>query len=250
MLIYGRQAVIEALKEGQVRRLLLAQGLQPGTVRELTQLARRHEVPLVTLPRIELDRAVKTTRHQGIAAELPELRFAEPDAPLALARQRGEKPFLVLLDQITDPHNYGAIIRSAEALGAHGVVTEARRSAPLSPVVAKVSAGASSHLPLVQVVNLPRYMDELKRQGLWCYGAAGEASSRPEELDWNRPIALVIGSEGMGMRRLVRDKCDELVAIPMRGKIRALNASVAAGILLYAGLGAREAQRNPATARP
>jgi 23S rRNA (guanosine2251-2'-O)-methyltransferase len=241
MLIYGRQAVIEALKEGQARRLLLAHGLQPGTERELVRLARQHQVPVVALPRIELDQAVKTTRHQGIAAELPELEFAEPDAPLALARQRGQKPFLVLLDQITDPHNYGAIIRSAEVLGAHGVVTEERRSAGLSAVVAKVSAGASSHLPLVQVKNLPRYMDEIKRQGIWCYGASGDAVSRPEELDWERPIALVIGSEGMGMRRLVRDKCDELVAIPMRGKIRALNASVAAGILLYAGLNARGA---------
>lgn len=239
VLIYGRQAVIEALKEGQARRLLLAQGLQPGTERELARLARQYQVPVVTVPRIELDQAVKTTRHQGIVAELPELEFAEPDAPLTVARQRGQKPFLVLLDQVTDPHNYGAIIRSAEVLGAHGVVTEERRSAGLSAVVAKVSAGASSHLPLVQVKNLPRYMDEIKQQGVWCYGATGEATNRPEELDWDRPVALVIGSEGMGMRRLVRDKCDELVTIPMSGKIRALNASVAAGILLYAGLNAR-----------
>ena len=146
---------------------------------------------------------------------------------------------MVLLDQITDPHNYGAIIRSAEVLGAHGVITEERRSANLSAVVAKVSAGASSHLPLVQVKNLPRYMDELKAQGVWLYGASGEATLRPEQIDWDRPAALVIGSEGTGMRRLVRDKCDDLIAIPMRGKVASLNASVAAGILLYAVVGSR-----------
>jgi len=126
-------------------------------------------------------------------------------------------------------------------LGAHGVVTEERRSAPLSAVVAKTSAGASSHLPLVQVKNLPRYMDELKNRGVWLYGAAGDAALRPEQIDWDRPAALVIGSEGTGMRRLVRDKCDDLVTIPMRGQVASLNASVAAGILLYTVLGSRPA---------
>ena len=140
-------------------------------------------------PRTQLDQTLKTTRHQGIAAELPDLQYAEPDAPFALAEARGETPLLILLDQITDPHNYGAIIRSAEVLGAHGVVTEERRSASLSAVVAKVSAGASSHLPLVQVKNLPRYMDELKERNVWLYGASGEASLRPEQIDWDRPAA-------------------------------------------------------------
>jgi 23S rRNA (guanosine2251-2'-O)-methyltransferase len=234
MLIYGKQAVLEALKEGQVQRLYLAQGLQPGTYREFAKLAKTKRVPLEEVPRIQLDQKLKTTRHQGIVAELPELVYAEPDAPFVLAQARGERPLLVVLDQITDPHNYGAIIRSAEVLGAHGVITEERRSAPLSPVVAKVSAGASTHLPLVQVKNLPRYLDELKAKGVWLYGASSEAALTPDEIDWDRPAALVIGSEGAGLRRLVRDKCDELIAIPMRGKIASLNASVAAGILVYA----------------
>ncbi len=243
MLIYGKNAVIEALQEGSAERVFVAHGVQPGTVKQLQSLARKADTDFQLVPRTQLDQTLKTTRHQGIAAELPDLRYAEPDAPFKLAEKRQEKPLLVLLDQITDPHNYGAIIRSAEVLGAHGVVTEERRSAPLSAVVAKTSAGASSHLPLVQVKNLPRYMDEIKARGVWLYGASGEATQRPEQIDWDRPAALLIGSEGTGMRRLVRDKCDELIAIPMRGKVASLNASVAAGILLYSVLGSRQATR-------
>ena len=239
MLIYGKQAVIEALQEGSAERIFVAHGVQPGTLKQLQTLARKADADLQLVPRTQLDQTLKTTRHQGIAAELPDLQFAEPDAPFRLAEQRGEKPLLVLLDQITDPHNYGAIIRSAEVLGAHGVVSEERRSAPLSAVVAKTSAGASSHLPLVQVKNLPRYMDELKSRGVWLYGASGDAPSSPEQVDWDRPAALVIGSEGTGMRRLVRESCDELIAIPMRGRVGSLNASVAAGILLYTVVGSR-----------
>ena len=243
MLIYGKNAVIEALQEGHAERIFVAHGVQPGTVKQLQSLARKVDAGFELVPRAQLDQTLKTTRHQGIAAELPDLQYAEPDAPFKLAEKRQEKPLLVLLDQITDPHNYGAIIRSAEVLGAHGVVTEERRSAPLSAVVAKTSAGASSHLPLVQVKNLPRYIDEIKARGVWLYGASGEATQRPEQIDWDRPAALLIGSEGTGMRRLVRDKCDELIAIPMRGKVASLNASVAAGILLYSILGSRAAQR-------
>jgi 23S rRNA (guanosine2251-2'-O)-methyltransferase len=243
MLIYGKNAVTEALQEGHAERVFVAHGVQLGTVKQLQLLARKVDAGFELVPRIQLDQTLKTTRHQGIAAELPDLQYAEPDAPFKLAEQRREKPLLVLLDQITDPHNYGAIIRSAEVLGAHGVVTEERRSAPLSAVVAKTSAGASSHLPLVQVKNLPRYMDEIKARGVWLYGASGEATQRPEQIDWDRPAALLIGSEGTGMRRLVRDKCDELIAIPMRGKVASLNASVAAGILLYSVLGSRQATR-------
>lgn len=241
MLIYGKNAVIEALQEGNAERVFVAHGVQPGTVKQLQTLAHRMDASFELVPRTQLDQTLKTTRHQGIAAELPDLEYAEPDVPFRLAEKRGEKPLLVLLDQITDPHNYGAIIRSAEVLGAHGVVTEERRSAPLSAVVAKTSAGASSHLPLVQVKNLPRYMDELKTRGVWLYGASGDATLLPEQIDWDRPAALVIGSEGTGMRRLVREGCDDLVKIPMRGQIASLNASVAAGILLYSVLGSRSA---------
>jgi 23S rRNA (guanosine2251-2'-O)-methyltransferase len=238
MLIYGRQAVLEALREADVQRLLIASGMQKSALKEFERRA-KGRVPIVMVPKIELDRKLGTTRHQGVAAELPELSYADPEAPFKLAEKHGERLLLVLLDQVQDPRNYGAIIRSAEVLGAHGVVTEERRSAPLSAVVAKTAAGATAHLPLVQVKNLPRYMEVLKAQSVWLYGAAGEAAMHPAEIDWERPAALVVGSEGTGMRRLVRDKCDELIGIPMRGKVASLNASVAAGILLYAVMEAR-----------
>jgi 23S rRNA (guanosine2251-2'-O)-methyltransferase len=239
MLIYGKNAVIEALQEGQVTRLMLAQGIHPGTARELEKLAKAHDVAVENVPRIQLDQALKTTNHQGVVAEMAELEFSDEDAPFELAKRRGEKILLVLLDQISDPRNYGAIIRSAEVLGAHGVITEERRSAPLSPVVAKTAAGATSYLPLMQVKNLPRYIDELKKRNVWIYGAAGDAPNTPKDLDWDRDVALVIGSEGMGMRRLVRDSCDDMVKIPTKGNIDSLNASVAAGVLLYAIQAAR-----------
>lgn len=240
MIIYGRNAVMEALSQGQARRLLLARGVGDATEKQFRQLARQAGLELELVPRIELDRLVRTTNHQGVAAELPELSFSEPDAPLRLARQRGEQLFLVLLDQVQDPHNYGAIIRSAEVLGAHGVVSEERRSAPLSPIVLKTSAGAASHLPLLQVKNLPRYIDELKAANVWIYAADSSEGVEPRQLDWDRDIAVVIGSEGSGLRRLVREKCDAFVKIETRGQVQSLNASVAAGILLHAGLNERQ----------
>lgn len=242
MIIYGRNAVAEALAQGQASRLLLARGITPAAERQFLQLARKAGVPVDLVARIELDQLVRTTAHQGVVAELPELSFSDQDAPLRLAEQRGERLFLVLLDQIQDPHNYGAIIRSAEVLGAHGVVTEERRSAPLSAVVAKTSAGAASHLPLVQVKNLPRYMDEIKEAGVWIYAADANEGVAPDRLDWQRDVGLVIGSEGSGLRRLVRDKCDAFVSIPTRGRVSSLNASVAAGIMIWAGLTARDAE--------
>jgi 23S rRNA (guanosine2251-2'-O)-methyltransferase len=239
MIIYGRNAVIEALRSGQPARVFLARGVTDATVREFRKLAAAADVPVELVPRIELDQAVGTTSHQGVAAELPELAFSDEAAPRELARKRDERLLLVLLDQIQDPRNYGAIIRSAEVLGAHGVITEERRSAPLSPVVAKTSAGAASHLPLVQVKNLPRYMEQLKAQNVWLYAADAAGGVSPLQLDWERDVGLVIGSEGSGLRRLVRDKSDAFVSIPVRGSVSSLNASVAAGILLYAAQAGR-----------
>lgn len=240
MYIYGKNAVIEALREGQATRLYLAQGLQPATAKDLEKVARQHDVAVEHIPRIQLDQLLKTTNHQGIVAELPELEFSDPETPFALAKERGERLLLILCDQLSDPRNYGAIIRSAEVLGAHGVVTEERRSAPLSAVAVKASAGAASYLPLVQVKNLPRYIDELKARNVWIYGATSEAANLPEQIDWDRDAALVIGSEGTGMRRLVRDKCDDAVTIPMKGRVGSLNAAVAAGILIYSVMRKRE----------
>lgn len=243
MWIYGRNAVLEALLEGQVERLLIARGVKPGGIRELEKAARAAGVPTDHVPRIELDQALKTTSHQGVAAELPELSYSPMDAAFALAEERGERLLLVLLDQVQDPRNYGAIIRSAEVLGAHGVVTEARRSAPLSAVVAKTAAGAASHLPLVQVPNLPNATRELKEGGVWVYGADADGQATPERIDWDRDAAVVIGAEGTGMRRLMKELCDDLVRIETRGRVASLNASVAAGVLLYAVQVARGAGR-------
>ncbi len=234
MWIYGRNPVLEALRQGQVERLLIADGVKAGAVAEHRKVARAERVPVEVVPRIELDRALSTTSHQGVAAELPELEHAPLATALARAEERGERLLLVLLDQVQDPRNYGAIIRSAEVFGAHGVVSEARRSAPLSAVVAKTAAGAAAHLPLVQVGNLPATIRDLKERGVWVYGADAEGETTPERVDWDRDAALVIGSEGRGLRRLVAELCDERVRIPTRGRIESLNASVAAGVLLYA----------------
>lgn len=225
--------MLEALSEGHAERVWAARGVEQRFVRELEEAARKAGLRLEWTSRIELDQAAGTTSHQGVAAELPDVDWADPADALELAADRGERPLLVLLDGITDPRNFGAIIRSAEVLGAHGVVVEERRSPPLSAVVVKTSAGATAHLPVCRTKNLPRLIDELKEQNVWVYGAAGEGSASLAHLDFDRPLALVIGSEGEGLRRLVREKCDEIVSIPSRGKVRSLNASVAAAILIH-----------------
>ncbi|AWT34460.1 23S rRNA (guanosine(2251)-2'-O)-methyltransferase RlmB [Deinococcus actinosclerus] len=229
MLLYGRNPVLEALQDGRVSEVLVARGVEEAFVAQLKATG----VRLKFAPRIELDQLAGTTQHQGVLAEVEDLEWASVDDILDLAEKRGEELLIVLLDGITDPRNFGAIIRSAEVLGAHGVVVEERRSAPLSPVVAKTAAGATSYLPVAQTKNLPRLMDALKKDGVWVYGAAGEAAQDVRKVDFSGKVALVIGAEGEGMRRLVREKCDALVSIPVRGRVQSLNASVAAGILLF-----------------
>jgi 23S rRNA (guanosine2251-2'-O)-methyltransferase len=236
MLIYGRNPVLEAIREGQVGRVWVARGVEPWLLKELQKLGVEYEL----VPRIELDTKLKTTQHQGLVAEVEEIKFAGPEAPFKLAQSRGEGVLLVLLDGVTDPRNYGAMIRSALALGAHGIIAEERRSAPLNPLALKAAAGAAHKLPLVQVKNLPRYMEELKERGVWIYGATGKASKTLDRLDYKRDLALVIGSEGQGMRRLVTDKCDELARISLAPGAESLNAGVALAVFLYqVGLGRR-----------
>ncbi|GGL09419.1 23S rRNA (guanosine(2251)-2'-O)-methyltransferase RlmB [Deinococcus radiotolerans] len=229
MLLYGRNPVLEALQDGRVSEVLVARGVEEAFVAQLKATG----VRMKFAPRIELDQLAGTTQHQGVLTEVEDLEWASVDDILDLAEKRGEDLLIVLLDGITDPRNFGAIIRSAEVLGAHGVVVEERRSAPLSPVVAKTAAGATSYLPVAQTKNLPRLMDALKKDGVWVYGAAGEAAQDVRKVDFSGKVALVIGAEGEGMRRLVREKCDALVSIPVRGRVQSLNASVAAGILLF-----------------
>lgn len=235
MLLYGRNPVLEALKDGRVTEVLVAKGVEEAFIRELKATG----VRLRFEPRIELDQLAGTTAHQGVIAEVEDLAWATVDDILDRADQKGEPLVIVLLDGITDPRNFGAIIRSAEVLGAHGVVVEERRSAPLSPVVAKTAAGATSYLPVAQTKNLPRLIDQLKEEAVWVYGAAGEAAQDIGQVDFSGKVALVIGAEGEGLRRLVREKCDVLVSIPTRGQVQSLNASVAAGILLYEAMRGR-----------
>ena len=239
VLIYGRNPVLEAIRGGQVERLFAARGIEPRFARELEEQAAQAGLELEWVARIEMDQVVETTHHQGVVAEIPDADWSDLEDAFALAESRGEQLLLVLLDGITDPHNFGAIIRSAEVLGAHGVAVEERRSAPLSPTVVKTAAGATSYLPIAQVKNLPRLIDELKERGVWVYGAAGESENTLRNLDCDRPLALVIGSEGDGLRRLVREKCDALAAIPTKGRVQSLNASVAAALLIYQAIEGR-----------
>ncbi|WP_425147286.1 23S rRNA (guanosine(2251)-2'-O)-methyltransferase RlmB [Deinococcus sp.] len=239
MLLYGRNPVLEALRAGLVQELLVARGVEDSLVEEL----KTFDVRLKFAPRIELDQLAGTTDHQGVIAEVEDLEWASVDDILDRAEGLGEELLVVLLDGITDPRNFGAIIRSAEVLGAHGVIVEERRSSPLTATVAKAAAGATSFLPVAQTKNLPRLIEQLKADGVWVYGAAGEAARPMQQLDYNRPLALVIGAEGEGMRRLVRERCDELVSIPVRGQVQSLNASVAAGILIHHALSSRGAAK-------
>ena len=229
MWIYGRNPVLEALRAGRARRVLVARGVEGWLLKELERLG----APYTLVPRIELDTLLRTTPHQGIAAEVEDPPYASLEDALRLAASRKEPPLLVALDGVTDPRNYGAMIRSALALGAHGVVSEERRAAPLSPLALKASAGAALKLPVVKVKNLPRTLKALKEEGLWVYGLDVRGEKAPWELDYARPLVLVVGSEGEGMRRLVRETCDELFRIPIREEAESLNASVALGIALY-----------------
>lgn len=228
MWIYGRNPVLEALRAGRARRVLVARGVEGWLLKELERLG----APYTLVPRIELDTLLRTTHHQGIAAEVEDPPYASLEDALRLAASRKEPPLLVALDGVTDPRNYGAMIRSALALGAHGVVSEERRAAPLSPLALKASAGAALKLPVVKVKNLPRTLKALKEEGLWVYGLDVRGEKAPWELDYARPLVLVVGSEGEGMRRLVRETCDELFRIPIREEAESLNASVALGIAL------------------
>jgi 23S rRNA (guanosine2251-2'-O)-methyltransferase len=212
-----------------VGQVWVAKGVESWLLKELDRL----KAPYRLVPRIELDQMIRTTGHQGLVAEIEETVYSQPEAPFRLARQRGEQLTLVVLDGVTDPRNYGAIVRSAFALGAHGVITEERRSAPLSALVLKASAGTASKIPLVQVKNLARYLEQIKQEGVWVYGASGKATKTLEQLDYQRPLAVVIGSEGEGMRRLVAERCDELARIPLTEGAESLNAAVALGVILY-----------------
>ena len=236
-LLVGRNPIREALKAGRdMEKLLVAKGELIGSAREIVAMAREQKVIVQEVDRAHLD--AMAPGHQGLIAVVSAYAYKTVDDMLALAKERGEAPFLVILDGVTDPHNLGAIIRSAECAGAHGVIIPERRAVGLTPAAVKASAGAVEYLPVAREVNLTRTIERLKKEGVWIYGTAMNGEDY-RKVDFSGPKALVIGSEGEGMSRLVGESCDKIVTLPMKGKIESLNASVAAGILLYAMMDAK-----------
>ena len=231
--IEGRNAVIEAYRAGRtIEKLFLLEGPAEGAMQTVLRLAKEHRTPVRFLNRQRLDQLSLTGRHQGVIAQAAAFSYSGIDDLFAKAAEKGEDPFFILLDQIEDPHNLGAIIRTANLAGAHGVIIPKDRAVGLTATAVKASAGAIHHTPVVKVTNLGRTMDELKKRGLW-FVCADMDGTPMTELAMTGPIGLVIGAEGSGVSRLVREKCDLTASIPMKGEIDSLNASVAAGVLMY-----------------
>lgn len=232
--IEGRNAVTEALRSGvAIDKLYIAKGETDRTLGRIAAEAKRSGVVVVEADRRKLDAMSATHSHQGVIAVAAAKAYSTVEDMLKAAEDRGEKPLLVVCDEISDPHNLGAIIRTAECAGAHGVIIPKRRSAGLTAVVAKTSAGAVSYMPVARVPNIPALLKDLQKQGVWIFGTAAEGTTTLYSADLRGPAAIVIGSEGDGMGRLVAETCDFKVRIPMRGKLNSLNASAAAAILLY-----------------
>lgn len=231
--IEGRNAVLEAFRSGKtIDRVFLLDGCQDGPIKTILREAKKKDTIINFVKKERLDQLSSTGKHQGVIAYCAAYEYAEIEDMFQLAQEKGEPPFLILLDNIEDPHNLGAIIRTANQAGAHGVIIPKRRAVGLTATVAKASAGAINYTPVAKVTNLGTTIEELKERGLWfvCADLDGEVMYN---LDLKGPIGLVIGSEGEGVGRLVREKCDFVAKIPMKGDIDSLNASVAMGVLAY-----------------
>lgn len=232
-MIEGRNAVLEAFRSGKpIDKLYVLDGCQDGPIRTIVREAKKHDTILNFVAKERLDQLSETKRHQGVIALAAAYEYSEIEDMFELAEKKGEDPFLILLDNIEDPHNLGAIIRTANLAGAHGVIIPKRRAVGLTATVAKTSAGALNYTPVAKVTNLAKTMDELKEKGIWfvCADMDGDVMY---DMNLKGPIGLVIGNEGEGVSRLVREKCDFTASIPMKGDIDSLNASVAAGVLAY-----------------
>ena len=233
-LIEGRNAVIEALRAGTaIDKIYLQKGETDKTLGHIASKARAAGTVVVEADRRKLDAMSRTHAHQGVIALASVREYVSVESILNAAREKGEAPLLVVCDEISDPHNLGAVIRTAYCAGAHGVIIPKRRSAGLTAIVAKTSAGAVSYMPVARVANIPSLLKDLKKQGVWVFGTAADGNTTLYNADLKGPAAIVIGSEGDGMTRLVAENCDFLVSIPMKGQISSLNASAAAAILLY-----------------
>ena len=233
-IIEGRNAVIEALRVGTaIDKIYLAKGETDKALGHIASTARAAGIVVVEADRRKLDYMSATHAHQGVIALAAVREYVSVDSILASAEEKGEKPLLVICDEISDPHNLGAIIRTAECAGAHGVIIPKRRSAGLTSIVGKTSAGAVSYMPVARVPNIAALLKDLQKKGVWIFGTAANGTTNLYEADLKGAAAIVIGSEGNGMTRLVEEGCDFLVSIPMKGRISSLNASAAAAILLY-----------------
>jgi len=232
--IEGRNAVIELLKSDKViNKVMIAKGEKQGSINEIIKLAKQKHLVISEVDRVKLDQISETKHHQGVIAFVSPIKYKEIDDILAIAKEKNEAPFVVIADEIEDPHNLGALIRTAEIAGCHGLVIPKRRAVAVTEIVAKVSCGATEHLAIARVNNINDAIKELKEKGLWIYGTDGSAKDLYYEQDMTGPIAIVIGSEGRGMNKLTMKNCDFLVKIPMKGHITSLNASVSGGIVIF-----------------
>src|SRR5215471_6795604 len=244
--VWGRNPVLETLRSSrQVKRLLLADGQRdaPSLAAILQEAARRH-IPIETVPRQRLDQLAQGAVHQGCLAVVEARKYATLEQILDYARHKDEDPLVLILDAIQDVNNLGSLLRSAEAAGVHGVIIPLHEAAEINATVVKTSAGASEHLLIAQETNLTRTIEFLKNQNIWIIGLDGEAKTEYDKADLTGPLALVVGSEGRGIRRLVREHCDLLIRLPMHGRINSLNAAVAGSIALYEALRQRSSKRS------
>lgn len=232
--VEGRNAVLELLEsERDINKILIANGEKHGSIYKIISIAKERKIPITEVDRSKLNKISQTQNHQGVIAIVPPFNYCEVDEILDLANKKNEQPFILILDGIEDPHNLGSIIRTAETAGVHGIIVPKRRSATVNSTVSKVSAGAVEYMKIARVNNINETIRQLKKQGIWICGTDMETETIYTKQDYRLPIAIVIGSEGFGMSRLVKENCDFLVKIPMKGKINSLNASVSAGIIMY-----------------
>lgn len=232
--VAGRNSVMEALKAGRsINKILVAKGERHGGIKEIIGLARSRGLVVQEVEGAKLDQVAAGVRHQGVVAMVSPVAYAEVEDILTAAKEKGEEPFMILLDELEDPHNVGAILRTADAAGVHGVLLPKRRTSPLTATVAKTSAGAVEYVPVARIGNVAQTLEQLKKQGMWVVGADMDGDKYYYEADLTGPVVVVVGSEGKGMGRLTKEACDFVVKIPMKGKITSLNASVACSLLLY-----------------
>lgn len=232
-MIAGKNPVLEALRATRdINKIWVAEGVKKAGIAELLELAKERGIVVQFVPKQKVD-GLTSENHQGVVASVAAYNYAELNDIFAIAEERGEDPFILILDELEDPHNLGSIMRTADAVGAHGIIIPKRRSVALTAVVAKASTGAIEYIPTVRVVNLSQVVDELKERGVWIAGTDAKGAQDYRQMDATLPLAVIIGSEGKGMSRVLKEKCDFLYNLPMVGHVTSLNASVAASLLMY-----------------